>query len=81
MLTALAACETAVWEALVSGDAASDAAALAEAFPGVCRDGFSGKAGHVAQLAAGPSVSRYTLDQERVLALSDDLVLLAYRAR
>jgi len=80
LLTALLACETRVWEALVSGDAAADAAALAEGFLGVYPDGFSGKAAHVAHLAHGPTVSHYALDQARVLVLADDLAMLAYRA-
>ncbi|MCB1396067.1 MAG: nuclear transport factor 2 family protein [Rhodobacter sp.] len=80
LLTALLECETRVWEALVAGDAAADAAALAEGFLGVYPDGFSGKAAHIAQLAAGPTVTRYRLDQARVLALTGDLAMLVYRA-
>lgn len=80
LLDTLLACERGVWEALVAGDAARDAAALAEGFLGVYPDGFAGKAGHVAQLAAGPTVAVYVIDDARVLDLGEGLGLLAYRA-
>ena len=38
-------------------------------------------AAHVAQLADGPTVSDYSLSDTRLMVLSDDMVLLAYRGR
>ncbi len=74
------ALETAVWEALVLGDAAADAALLAPDFLGVYETGFGDRDEHVAQLSAGPSVARFALRDQRFLALADNLVLVAYRA-
>ena len=53
---------------------------LSDDFLGVYTVGFSDRAGHVAQLADGPTVSEYSLGEARLMALSDDMVLLAYRA-
>lgn len=79
-LAALLALETAVWQALVDGDAAADAAALADDFLGVYPTGFAGRDDHAGQLAGGPTVDRFELGEARMLAVSDDAVLLAYRA-
>ena len=76
----LLACESGIWEALVSGDIAADSAALAEDFLGVYPDGFSGKADHVAQLAAGPSVQRYRLSDVRIVPLGPDHAAIVYCA-
>ena len=76
----LLACETRVWDALVTGDSAADSAALAEDFLGVYPDGFSGKADHVAQLAAGPSVQRYSLSDVRIVPLGEDHAAISYCA-
>ena len=81
LLDELLACETAVWEALVTGDAAADAAALSADFLGVYPDGFAGKADHCGQLADGPTVARYRLTEAQVKPLGADHALLAYRAR
>lgn len=80
LLVALLAAETAVWDALVAGDAKADAAALSEDFLGVFPSGFSDKAGHVAQLADGPTVAGYRLSGTRAVAYGTDHALLAYRA-
>lgn len=80
LVDTLLACEKAVWEALVAGDAEADGRALAAEFLGVYPDGFAGRAAHVRQLAGGPTVARYTLSEARVLALGPDHALLAYRA-
>lgn len=76
----LLACETRVWDALVTGDSASDSAALAEDFLGVYPDGFSGKADHVAPLATGPSVQRYSLSDVRIVPLGPDHAAIVYCA-
>lgn len=75
------ACERAVWQALVDGDAAADDAALAPDFLGVYSDGFAGRADHVGQLAAGPTVDAFDLSEVRVLPLGPDHALIAYAAR
>jgi hypothetical protein len=80
VLTSLVACETRVWEALVAGDQAADAAALHPSFLGVYPDGFSGKAEHVAQLAQGPTVQSYRLANCQVMELGPDYAVLSYRA-
>lgn len=80
LLAELLAAETAVWQALVAGDAAADRALLAADFLGVYPDGFAGCEAHVAQLAAGPTVARFRLSDARALALGEGHALLAYRA-
>ncbi|NDV00870.1 DUF4440 domain-containing protein [Pseudoroseicyclus tamaricis] len=72
--------ERQVWEALVAGDAAADAALLAEEFLGVYSSGFSDRAGHAAQLEGGPSVADYRLSEARLMELGPGRVLLAYLA-
>ncbi len=76
----LLAAETAVWEALLRGDAEADAAALDEGFVGVYPDGIFGKAAHVAQLAAGATVATYRLTQVRARPVGADHGLLIYHA-
>ena len=73
--------ETEVWEALANGDGEADARLLSDDFLGVYTVGFADRAAHVAQLADGPTVSEYSLGEARLVVLSDDMVLLAYRAQ
>ncbi len=80
LLDTLLACERAVWDALVTGDAAADAAALDDGFYGVYSTGFAGKADHVAQLADGPTIATYELSGARVMPLGHDHALLSYRS-
>ncbi|MGI3184424.1 DUF4440 domain-containing protein [Nioella aestuarii] len=80
LLEELLACESRVWEALVTGDAKADSAALSEDFLGVYPDGFAAKDSHIGQLSDGPTVLRYRLSQMRVMPLGSDHALLAYRA-
>ena len=75
------ALESAVWCALAAGDAAADARLLADEFLGVYSTGFAGKDEHVGQLRSGPTVASYELSDARIQVLSEDMVLLAYRAR
>jgi hypothetical protein len=72
--------ETEVWEALARGDGEADGRLLSDDFLGVYTVGFADRAAHVAQLADGPTVSDYSIHDGRLMALSDDMVLLAYRA-
>jgi hypothetical protein len=80
-LDELLACESAVWGALKHGDWAADAAALAPEFLGVYATGFCDRAGHAAQLTAGPSVTSYQIELPRLMRLGPGLALIAYRAR
>ncbi|WP_116133755.1 nuclear transport factor 2 family protein [Tropicimonas sp. IMCC34043] len=79
-LETMLACETAVWQALLTGDAAADAALLEAGFLGVYATGFGDRAEHAAQLAGGPTVAGYRLSEARLLPLAPGVVLLAYRA-
>jgi hypothetical protein len=79
-LAAFVALETQVWEALRHGDAEADRRLLAEDFLGVYPTGFADRSGHVGELRAGPTVAEYELHDARIKVLSDDDVLLAYRA-
>jgi hypothetical protein len=74
------ALETQVWEALVHGDGEADARLLSDDFLGVYTVGFADRGAHVAQLAGGPTVNDFALGEARLMALADDMVLLAYRA-
>lgn len=74
------ALETAVWEALRTGDAAADRALLSDDFVGVYTSGFAGRDDHAGDLAGGPTVHEYAIDDARLLVLADDHVLLSYRA-
>lgn len=72
--------ERRVWAALVAGDAAADQALLAPDFLGLYPDGYAGRADHAGQLAAGPTVADYRLEEARALSLAEGLGLLCYRA-
>ncbi|SFK56862.1 nuclear transport factor 2 family protein [Shimia haliotis] len=72
--------ETRVWEALVSGDKATDAALLTEDFIGVYPDGFAGKDAHVGQLDGGSTVAEYALSEVQLRQVSDGAAILIYRA-
>ncbi len=72
--------ETRVWQALVDGDPEADARMLSDDFLGVDPAGFSDRAAHAAQLGSGPLVVGFELSEQRVMVLSDDTVMLSYRA-
>ena len=80
LIEQLMTAESAVWEALRTGDAAADGAALDDSFLGVYPSGFFGKSAHMGQLAQGPTVTAYRLTEVRVMACGPDYALLAYRA-
>ncbi|NDW47375.1 nuclear transport factor 2 family protein [Ruegeria sp. PrR005] len=73
--------ETRVWQALVSGDGAADAALLSPDFLGVYSDGFAGRDAHAGQLADGPTVASFELSDARVIDLSPECAMLSYAAR
>ena len=79
-LNAFIKLESKVWDALLRGDAEADAQLLAGDFLGVYPTGFADRAAHAAQLANGPTVSEFHLLEARLMVLSDDDVLLSYRA-
>ena len=79
-LDELLALETQVWQALVDGDGAADGRLLSDDFLGVYPTGFADRSDHVAQLDGGATVTEFALSEERLMVLSDSLVLLAYRA-
>lgn len=72
--------ERKVWEALRTGDRSLDESMLSEDFLGVYSSGFSDRAGHVDQLASGPTVFDYMLSEPQLVPLTDDQVILCYRA-
>lgn len=72
--------ETAVWQALVDGDAEADVHLLADDFLGVYPSGFADRADHACQLADGPTVAGFELSEARLLVISDTAVMLSYRA-
>lgn len=72
--------EEKVWAALVAGDPEADGRMLTEDFLGVYPSGFSDKAGHTGQLGNGPVMAEYKLSSAQLRVISDDAVLLSYRA-
>jgi hypothetical protein len=72
--------ESEVWDALRRGDAEADARLLADDFLGVYPTGFADRSEHAGQLANGPTVSDFQLFEARLMVLSDNDVLLSYRA-
>ncbi len=83
-LDEMLALEHRVWQALLTGDGAADAALLAPGFVGVYPDGIAGAANgagdHAGQLDAGPTVANYTLSEARIMPVGADHVMLIYRA-
>ena len=72
--------ESEVWDALVGGDADADRALLSEDFVGVFPTGFASRADHTDELADGPSMESYAITDARLIDVSEDAVLLCYRA-
>ncbi len=72
--------ETEVWYALVGGDAQADARLLSDDFLGVYPSGFADRSDHVGQLADGPTVAEFELSEERLVTLTNTVVLFSYRA-
>ncbi len=72
--------EAAVWDALVAGDPEADRLLLSPDFLGVYTSGFSDRSEHADQLIDGPTVARYKISEALIRTLTDDHVLLSYRA-
>jgi hypothetical protein len=79
-LDAFVLLESAVWDALCGGDAEADAALLTEDFLGVYPTGFASRADHAGQLASGPTMGSYAIEDARIRIISSEQVLLSYRA-
>jgi hypothetical protein len=79
-LGAFLALECTVWDALVAGDSKGDLMCLSADFVGVYPSGFATRGDHVGQLADGPVMEDYTLDQARLVAAGRGHALLCYRA-
>ncbi len=79
-LNAFIELEAEVWDALRRGDAEADAVLLADDFLGVYPSGFADRSDHAGQLANGPTVAEFELREPRLMVLSDNDVLLSYRA-
>jgi hypothetical protein len=75
------ALESEVWQALVDGDGEADGRLLSDDFLGVYTVGFADRAAHVAQVGSGPTVTEFAISEARLVSLTDEMVLLAYRAR
>ncbi len=72
--------ERQVWDALTLGDAAADEALLAADFVGLYPTGFADRADHAGQLAHGPTVESYSVNEPRLVRISSTAVMLCYRA-
>ncbi len=72
--------EKQVWAALVDGNAQADRALLSPDFLGVYPSGFANRDDHVGQFADAPTMARYELSETRLRVLTQDVVLLSYRA-
>ena len=76
----LLAHEKQVWQALIDGDAGADRDLLRPDFIGVYPSGMTGRAGHVAQVRDGPSITSYRLSELRAFAVGKAHAMLCYRA-
>ncbi len=72
--------ESRVWDALVRGDAEADLALLAPDFVGLYPTGTSDRDQHAGQLAHGPTVVSYSIEEPQLIHVSGAAVLLLYRA-
>ena len=72
--------ESEVWDALATGDAAADEALLTSDFTGVYPTGFADRGEHAGELANGPTVASYSINDARLIRLAPSAVLLCYRA-
>lgn len=72
--------ESQVWDALARGDAGADRELLSADFVGVYPTGFAGRDDHSGDLSDGPTVSTYVIADARVIEVSNDAVMLSYRA-
>ena len=69
-----------MWQALVDGDAQADARLLSDDFLGVYPTGFADRSDHAGQLLDGPTVTAFSINDARLLIVSENAVMLSYRA-
>jgi hypothetical protein len=80
-LDEIVALETEVWEGLVAGTVETEERLLSDDFLGVYPTGFASRAEVVEYITAhGPTVADYSLDEARLLVVTDHDVMLSYRA-
>ncbi|WP_170605287.1 nuclear transport factor 2 family protein [Ruegeria arenilitoris] len=79
-LDEILALEKRVWTALVEGDAQADRALLSPDFLGVYPTGFANRDDHVGQFANAPTMASFELSEAQLRVLTNDVVLLSYRA-
>jgi hypothetical protein len=72
--------ESAVWKALMAGDAQADNQLLTEDFVGVYPTGIASRSDHVDQLADGPTIESFAILDARILVVAPTAVMLSYRA-
>ncbi len=72
--------EQGVWRALCDGDPDADSRLLSSDFLGVYPSGFSDRSDHAGQLSNGPTAAEYTLSEAVLRVITNDHVLLSYRA-
>lgn len=72
--------ETAVWDALVTGDRAADEALLSDDFLGVYTSGYATRADHLGALDDGPSMHDFAIDSIRVVEMGDGVARITYAA-
>ncbi|MGD9997969.1 MAG: DUF4440 domain-containing protein [Ilumatobacteraceae bacterium] len=72
--------ESQVWQALLDGDADADRSLLTDDFVGLYPTGFATRDEHAGQLTEGPTMAEYAISEARSIELSEDAVLLCYRA-
>ncbi|MCU1361456.1 MAG: nuclear transport factor 2 family protein [Ilumatobacteraceae bacterium] len=59
----------------------ADGRLLSHDFLGVYPTGFADLSDHVGQLDDGPTMAEFELSDERIMTLSDSLVMFSYRAQ
>ena len=72
--------ESEVWEALVRGDPEADSQLLSADFLGVYPSGFADRSEHAGQLDNGPTAGSYAISEAELRVITDEHVLLSYRA-
>lgn len=72
--------ESGVWDTQVSGDPHAQRELLSADFLGVYPSGFANRDEHAEQLSDGPITASYSITDARLIEVSEDSVLLCYRA-
>jgi hypothetical protein len=72
--------ESAVWDTQVSGDEHAQRELPSADFLGVYPSGFATREEHVEQLSDGPITTSYSIVDAKLIEVSENSVLLCYRA-